>query len=244
MSKYASFTGLARRWPAAAVLFATVLLLAAPADAADGRFGFFGGLNIANLGQDAEQLGDDLAFQLEDALGGSWSATKVSKSAFGVGAYYVIQQSPTVGFQLEAQYIRRGVGYDITEASLGTLEGNFKLDRFEIPVLLRLTPGGGKATQAFFLVGPVVSIQTSANFEASAMGQSESTDAAETFKSASFGALGGVGLTIQAGPTSSVVLQARYCLGLTNVLDDPSGTYSARHSDFGFFAGMEFALVD
>jgi hypothetical protein len=226
------------------MLLLVSVVLVSPAHSVQGRLGFFGGLNVANLGQDADELGDDLASELQTQLGGSWSSSKESKFGLGLGMYYFLRLKPSVGLQVEAQYVRRGVGYDITEASTGTVDTHFKLDYFEVPVLLRLTPPTSGPVEALFLVGPVIGFQASADLRASAMGQSNSEDVSDAFNSVSFGALGGVGMSILVGGQAHIVLQGRYFLGLTNVLDDPSGTYSARPNDFGFFAGMEFGIGD
>jgi len=248
MAKRIPPRGSARHVLLTACVVAGALALATAAQAAGGKFGFFGGLNIANMGGDAEAFGQALAIGLETEVGGSWSSSKGSASGMGFGLYYYIPSSPTLGFQIEAQYIRRGVKFDLTGTNVtgvpGQITGDtkFKLDRFEIPLLLRFSPATEGSVQAMILLGPVFSFQASSDLEASFMGQSMSGDASDAFKSTTFGALGGVGMTIRAGETSAVVLQARYYLGLSNAFDDPSGTFDSKHGDFGFFAGMEFGI--
>ncbi|MDD5707873.1 MAG: hypothetical protein PHR35_18295, partial [Kiritimatiellae bacterium] len=51
--------------------------------AAEGRFGFFGGLNIANMGGDMEDIGNALAADLEDDLEIDVNLEKSSKTGLG-----------------------------------------------------------------------------------------------------------------------------------------------------------------
>jgi hypothetical protein len=153
---------------AAIALTVGVLALAGVGDAAaEGRFGFFGGLNIANMGGDMDQIGDGLAADLADEFGGSWSASKGSKTGIGFGAYYCLALSPTLGLQIEGQYMNRGVAFDLSGPSADA-EAKLKLNYFEIPVLLRLSPGPGMDGRLVFLAGPVFGFNSTADFEVEA----------------------------------------------------------------------------
>lgn len=215
-----------------------VISLANMGDAtAQNRWGLFGGVNIANMGGDMDEFGDDLAAGLEDQLGGDWTSSKRSTTGLGFGAYYFLPTSPTLGVQFEGQYIRRGVGFDISNTDID-VDTTFKIDYFEIPVLLRISPGTGQSARVVFLVGPVIGFKTGADLAVSALGEEASTDVGEGFKSTAFGAIGGVGLSV--GNTTTFMLQARYYLGLSNTLDDD--TMSSKSGDFGVFAGVEFPI--
>ncbi len=231
-------SGVSRVVGAGLVLGALMLASPAPA-AAQARWGFLGGANFASMGQDMEQLGDDFATELEFLLGGDWSATKTSSTGLGLGAYYVLPSSPTLSVQFEAQYVQRGVGFDFASGAQ-TADTAFKLDYIEIPILLRLSPNPASTTRAVFLVGPVIGFNVGADFEASGAGGSSSVDVSEGFATTTFGAIGGLGLNVQTGGTSSLLLQARYYLGLANALDDE--VYTSKSGDFGVYVGMEFAL--
>lgn len=227
---------------AMALLAACAVVMLAGADdaAAQGRFGFFGGLNFANMGGDMDDAGDELAAELEAEFGGTWTAEKAAKTGLGVGAYYFVPSTPTLGFQIEAQYIRRGVKFDITGGG-EEAEAGLKLDYFEIPLLLRISPGAEDSdARLVFLVGPVIGFKAGADLEVEVGGQSASTDIGDEFKSTTFGALGGVGVTVATGENAAFLLQARYYLGLSNALDDED--FSSKSGDFGFFAGMEFGF--
>ncbi|MBE0567621.1 MAG: PorT family protein [Krumholzibacteria bacterium] len=231
--------GMRCAWVLAAV--AALALAGAGEAAAQGRFGFFGGLNFANMGGDMDDVGDELAADLEAELGGDWTAEKGSKTGLGVGAYYFVPRSSTLGFQIEAQYIRRGVKFDIASGG-NEAEVSLKLDYFEIPLLLRLSPGAESDARLVFLLGPVIGFKAGADMEVEADGESMSADLGDEFKSMTFGAIGGVGLTVATGENSAFLLQARYYLGLSNALDDDE--FSSKSGDFGFFAGLEFGLGD
>ncbi|MFO7610762.1 MAG: porin family protein [Candidatus Krumholzibacteriia bacterium] len=225
-----------------AVLAACTVLMLAGADdaAAQGRFGFFGGLNFANMGGDMDDVGDQVAADLETQFGGTWTAEKAAKTGLGFGAYYFVPRSPTMGFQIEAQYIRRGVKFDIASGG-EEAEVGLKLDYFEIPLLLRISPGAADSdARLVFLVGPVIGFKAGADLEVEADGQSETTDIGDGFKSTTFGALGGIGVTVATGENAAFLLQARYYLGLSNAMDDEE--FSSKSGDFGFFAGMEFGF--
>jgi hypothetical protein len=229
--------GMRCAWMMAAI--AALALAGAGEAAAQGRFGFFGGLNIANMGGDMDDAGDQIAAELEAEFGGDWTADKGSKNGLGFGAYYFVPRSPTLGFQIEAQYIRRGVKFDITSGG-DEAEASLKLDYFEIPLLLRISPGAESDARLVFLVGPVIGFKTGADMEVEAEGESMSNDLGDEFKSTTFGAIGGVGLTVETGENSAFLLQGRYYLGLSNALDDED--FSSKSGDFGFFAGLEFGL--
>ncbi len=213
-----------------------VLALVGAGDAvAEGRFGFFGGLNIANMGGDMDAIGDDLA----DEIGGSWSAAKGSKTGIGFGGYYCLSLSPTLGLQIEGQYMNRGVAFDLSGPGVSG-EAKLKLNYFEIPVLLRLSPGPGMDGRLVILAGPVFGFNSTADFEVESGGLSGTTDMSDDIKSTTFGALLGIGFNVAMGETSAFLVQARYYLGLANALDDPD--LSSKSGDIGFFAGLEFGL--
>lgn len=224
----------------AACLALGVLMLAGPGRAdAQSKWGFLAGANFANMGGDMEQIGDDFAAELEFLLGGDWSASKGTSTGLGLGVYYVVPASPTVSVQIEGQYVQRGVGFDFSDSNQ-TADTAFKLKYIELPILLRYCPNPDSTTRAVFLVGPVLGFGVGADFEASGAGGSSSVDVSDGFAALTFGALGGVGLSLQTGQTSSLLLQARYYLGLSNALDDEE--YSSKAGDFGVYVGMEFGL--
>lgn len=223
-----------------------VLLMAVSVQAQEksaNRAGFFIGLNFANQGGDMEMAGDMLAAELEAELGGSWSSSKGANMGWGLGGFYTIQTSPTFGVQIEGQYIRRGTKLDLKGSDGFTtlsLETEFQLNYFEIPLLARFSPSPDAKFRPVFMAGPVIGFKTGANLNMSIEGESESESISEGYKSTTFGLLGSLGFSAQVGETSYLTAQARYYHGLTNPLDDDE--IEAKSGDFGIFVGMEFLL--
>lgn len=77
----------ALRMIGAGVVLGSVMLASPGQAVAQARWGFLGGANVATMGQDMEQLGDDLATELGFLLGSDWSASKTSSTGLGLGAY-------------------------------------------------------------------------------------------------------------------------------------------------------------
>jgi hypothetical protein len=232
------------------ILAVTVLVLIAGMAghaAADNRGGFYLGLNFANQGGDMEQVGRDLGRELEAEIGGNWATSKGSITGLGLGGYYLIEHTPTVGFQVEAQYIRRGTKLTLDGTGIPaavppnvSMDALFKIDYLEVPLLVRFSPSPEAKFRPIFLLGPVIGLKVGANLEMKANGLSESNDISDGYKSLNLGFLGGVGFAARVGETSSLVVQARYFLGMSNTLDD--AVYEASSQDFGIFAGMEFPV--
>jgi len=219
----------------------TLLFLSAWATAVhagDGYFGFQGGIVLANMGGDMEQVGQDLAEELENEFGGDWTASKESRTGFVGGLTYTKMFKPTVGIQIEGMYASRGVKFDLATSGLA-IDTQLKLNYLEFPILLRYAPSPEARTQIVLLVGPVVGFETSSKIAVSALGQSQDTDL-EGVKSVAFGATGAVALRFAVGEKNALLLQARYHLGLSNAIDDPQ--YSTSANDLMFLAGMEFPL--
>jgi len=223
------------------------IIFAGPA-AGQNRFGFFGGINIANQGGDMEEVGNMLAQEFETQFGGTWDSEKSSSTGFGLGLSYFIQTSPTFGIQIEGQYIRRGskiqtAGRDLTTAGIPSslvVTTTFKLNYFELPALVRYSPSPEANVRPVFLAGPVIGIKTGANFDVEVGGSSQSVDASSGYQDYNVGLIGAIGMDIRAGENTHILLQARYYLGLTNPIDDP--TIEAKSGDFGLFAGLEFPI--
>lgn len=216
------------------------LLLLAPAAsyAGSGIWGFYGGLNIANMGGDMEKFADELADELENTVGGTWSTRKTSRTGLALGASYAFVLSRTVGLQVEASYVSRGTSLDFDESQGVEFHSSFELDYLEIPLLLRLDVSPEADVSLVLLLGPVVGFRVGADYALESGSNDASLDAGEAFTGTSFGMEFGMGARISAGETTSFLLQARYFQGLTNILD--SDVYSSKPGDFMLLAGMEF----
>jgi hypothetical protein len=120
------------------------------------------------------------------------------------------------------------------------VKATLKLDFVEIPVLAQVTPQTGSRVRPTFLLGPVLGIRASSNLKAEGPGGAISTDVSEGMKSAYFGGLVGAGMKVQTTAKSSLLVQARYQLGFSNVIDDPD--LSFKPQDFSFLVGYSFGI--
>jgi hypothetical protein len=202
-----------------------------------------GGMCLANLGGDAELFGQDLADGLSSEIGGVWTAEKKMRMAydFGVGLGYEASES-VLGGAIEAHYVSRGTKWNLTEVSATGVQvkTTFKLDYVEIPFLAQVSPQTGGRARPVFLLGPVLGIRASSSLKAEGPGGSVSTDVSEGMKSTYFGGLVGAGLKVRTATRSSFLVQARYQLGLSNVIDDPD--ISFKPQDFSFLIGYSFGI--
>jgi hypothetical protein len=86
-------------------------------------------------------------------------------------------------------------------------------------------------------VGPQVSFLASSTLDVTWIGHSESDEISSAVNSTDFGLTGGVGIDV-----SQFLLEARYDMGLTNVLKDTAGgdLISVKNSTFLIAAGYRF----
>ena len=190
-----------------------LLSLAAPALAAGPEFYLLGGVALANLGGDAELLGNAFAAELDIQAGGSWQSTKKSRMGMDVGGGMRYGRSDVIGGAVELRYATRGVKYDLREVSGSGVSATetLKLNYVEMPVLLEWTPAVSGSVQPLFVAGPVFALKASAKATTQALGQSDTQDfPSGTIKSAAFGGLVGAGIKIKAASSSSILLQARF----------------------------------
>jgi hypothetical protein len=202
-----------------------------------------GGMCLANLGGDAELFGQQLADGLGADIGGVWTAEKKMRTGFdfGVGLGYEAPSS-VVGGAIEAHYVTRGTKWNFTEVSVTGIQvkTTLKLDYVEIPFLAQVSPQTGSRVRPVFLLGPVLGIRASSSLKAEGPGGTISTDIGDGMKSTYFGGLVGAGMKVQTTAKSSFLVQARYQLGLSNVIDDPD--ISFKPQDFSVLLGYSFGI--
>jgi hypothetical protein len=218
-------------------VLAAVLLLFLPCRASAGKDVYIlGGVSLANLGGDAELFGQALAATLESQAGGSWTSDKKMRSGFDFGLGFGYSKDSPWGAAGEVHYVQRGAKWDLAEVTGSgiLLHTTMKLDYVEIPLLLRVTSQSTAKTRPFFVLGPVLGIRASSKFEVSGFGSASSQDLSG-MKSTYWAGLIGAGAQIRLGERSALLLQARYQLGFSNLVDDP--TFSTKPQDFAFLAG-------
>nr|WP_321228099.1 porin family protein [uncultured Psychroserpens sp.] len=176
------------------------------------KFGAKAGLNIANIGGDAEDT---------DAL-----------TSFHLGGVAEIVISEKFSVQPELLYSAQG--YKSEESFEGiTIESKLKLDYINIPIMAKYYVAEGFSVEA----GPQVGFLLSANSENEGGGESEDVDVKDSTSGIDFGVGLGVGYKMDSGLNFS----ARYNLGLSNVYDgEGSDDYSIQNNVFQISVGYFF----
>ena len=191
-------------------LLAVLILMLAAAGASEAGvldFGIKGGLNIAGLRGDTDELT-------------GW------KTGFAGGVSLDWGITPLFGLQPELLYVQNGA----TE-KLGSLEWNFKVNYFQIPLLAKVDLPVGGALIPVLYAGPYVGILLDSKMTISE-GSNEATVGLEDW-TASYdtGFAFGAALEYAAGP-GKVTIEGRYNLGLTE-LDEGIGAGLTGDPDIG-----------
>jgi len=202
------------------------LLVAVPLHAQT-TIGVKGGLNVSDISTDIPDI----------------ESVKESKTGFVGGAYVNLPLGSTFAIQPEALYSQQG--FKGTDPDLAGYEAQFKINYFQIPVLLKAQFPSGTIRPAVY-AGPVVSFESSCKFGVSAEGQSAEIDCDQADvgdrKTTDFGGAFGANLDWFVGPVV-VTVDARYLLGLTNLNDDPNAPdESVKNRVWQFMAGVGLPL--
>lgn len=199
-------------------------------------FGARAGLNISNLSFDP-----DIPSQI----------TKSSRTGFKFGAMAEIAFIPMLAVQIEPMYTTGGCELSgplfVNGFTLVNGKATYKVSVLEIPILLKFKIPVAGSIMPYAFVGPNVAFVMSSKeldeptgFNSSETDQKDNT--ASTLFSLDFG--GGVGFKVT--PLTVVMLDVRYSLGLSNMLNDKgkqsSGQTSVKTSGFQVVAGVMFGL--
>lgn len=170
--------------------------MAAPSFAG-GKIGFGGkaGLNLAKFwGTDAGGAGN--------------------RTGFAIGGYIDLPFSPNIAFHPEVMYWQGG-----TSADFGSVDGTFKMDYVQIPVLFMFrVPSEGSEVVPMFYIGPSFGVKMGAKVKASAGGQSGEMDI-ENAKSLDVAIAFGGGAEVTMG-ANKLTLDLRYTLGVTKAFEE------------------------
>lgn len=195
------------------------------------KFGFRGGLNMANISEDL--FGGELMFDV-DGLPITLQMDQGMRTTFGFGGFAEFWLSPMFALQLNFMYNNKGVKItgDIDETIqglnvTGTVEDVIKLSYLSFPVLAKIAFGQSGSAQPYLIFGPEIGILLSAkevaSVEVSALGQSFSDEAEADIKdgteSVEFALNFGAGLTIPLG-SIEMFIDGMYGLGLSNIIKD------------------------
>ncbi len=202
---------------AAAVVL--VLLLSLPAFA--GGFKFFFGPAITNLSYTEDY----------DPF------TKKSMLQFAGGAGFELDFMPNFGMEIDVLYAPGGAKFEYDVPGFGMVTGTFKGYGVSVPVLLKVSFLQG--TTPYVLAGGSLAYTMSQNFDIKYPGGSDSEDLTEDVNrfqyAAQFG--GGVKFALMG---MTFFVEARYVLGLSNLMKDPDPGESAKYQNIFIFAGISF----
>ncbi len=211
------------------------------------KVGAKAGINISRIsysgdGETIEMIKDNIAV--------------LTSTTYGIYLNYSI--IPLLSLQVEGNYDPRGNKFDPDFYnylySLGSkksytdfaFDGEIsdRLNYLTFPVML-------KAKLAFFHVeaGPYLGfllnakqvIKGSATVSGQTMSIDEEADSKDYYKSTDFGIAAGAGVTFNLGP-AQLMAGARYMMGMTNILKEPSANESSKHQVITLFAGVAIGL--
>jgi len=210
------------------------LFIALPAGA-QVKLGVIGGVNLANLnGKDVD--GEKIDFS--------------SRTAFGVGGVLDIGLSENISLRFAPMYLQKGGEFTTTDPDLDTATFAFKGGYLEVPALLKIALGAS-SIRPYLMAGPTIGFNLSSKLKFSVPGISAEVDAKKITKGADFGLAFGAGVSFPAG-TSSIFVEGRYALGLTDIAREGilefmgeeivSGDAEVKTRGFQIMAGIAFPL--
>ncbi|MDT8370353.1 MAG: porin family protein [Longimicrobiales bacterium] len=192
---------------------ALLLAMAAPASA-QRVIGFHGGLNISDLGADANAS---------------------TETGANIGASILFPLSGRLGLHLEASYSEKGA-----EADGGSDQGEISLDYLEFPVLLRYgfpTPGN----IGFHVYGGgALSFELDCELSGGGISDVDCKDVGFDTNTTDFGLMAGAGLDYGVGAGIDLVLDAFYNYGLRDI--DDSTNDDVKNRTFTIRAGVAVPL--
>ncbi|MCD4846801.1 MAG: PorT family protein [Candidatus Aegiribacteria sp.] len=202
------------------VILAVIAVLPASAQIS---LGVLGGLNIANLDMDEGDMGD---------------AEFASRTVFGFGGILDYSISENIALRLEPMYLQKGAdividGYDD--------QFIVKLSYFEVPMMFKYSFSGDNINP-YIMAGPSIGFLLEAKTEVIVSGVSEETDIKDETSNIDFSLGFGAGVSLPMG-TNSIFVDARYALGLTNIVDDPDAPDDdVKNKGIQIFAGISFPV--
>ena len=210
--------------------FATLVLAMAQPDSTEAQSGYIGlkaGFVTSDVSTDRATSGEEL---------GETSR----RNGFSGGVVAGLRINPRVSVMAEGLYSQKG--FMITEADV---DGSFKIDVIEIPVLANLHLGseGARVSPRLF-AGPWVSFEASCNIEVGPLeaGCDEGEEGNER-KKTDYGLLVGAALDIVSVGPVTLTADARYNAGFRNIDDSANvGNLNVKTRGFTFSAGVGIPL--
>lgn len=202
------------------VFLAVITVLPASAQV---NLGVLGGLNIANLNLDEGDMGD---------------AEFASRTVFGFGCVLDYDLSQNIALRLEPMYLQKGANIE-WEGIVG--EFFVKLSYFEVPLMFKYSISNDNINP-YIMAGPSIGFLLEAKTEDSSSGVSVETDIKDETSNIDFSLGFGAGVSVPMG-NNSIFVEARYALGLANIVDDPEvPDNDVKTKDIQIFAGFTFPI--
>ena len=178
--------------------------------------------------------GDDKDFVFETATD-TFLVEPSTKMGINFGLWLQYKLSPQFAIQPEVLYVSKGAKYEE-----GTDKVTIKANYIQVPVLFKyLIPTNGKISPNIF-AGPFLGFKASAKAKYET-GAGESEEDLDDAKSTEFGVTFGGGIDIAAGEKGVITLDARYDLGMSNVIKEVEGVQNkVKTTNIGFFIGYGF----
>jgi hypothetical protein len=194
--------------------FALGLMLAAalPVQAASKWAGFKGGLNMADISSD-----DD--------------ADTDFRNGFSGGGFFGMGIGESFGVQLEGLYVMKGAKGEVAGD-----DATAKIDYLEFPVLFVAKFPAGETLGFNVFGGPTFGFNINSELEVDG---SDTLDLSDDTKSFELGAAIGAGLEFLL-ESFSIVVDARYTLGATEIYDEDSA--DDKNRGIGIMGGVSFPI--
>lgn len=181
------------------------------------QLGVKAGVNLANLG------GNDAPDNSE------------TRTGFSGGAFFMYQFSEMFAVQPELLYSMKGAtekGSIDFEGTSYNYDAEYKLDYFEIPLLLKfIIPLKGSGVKPALFAGPSIAFNMSAKTKVESGDESFEEDI-EDVKSTDFGLVFGGGLGFPVG-NGELGVDIRYILGLSTI-DDSADSFDVKNGVLNF----------
>ena len=193
----------------------SILLVPRPATAQ----GIFGGVHGG--------MGSTTLSNLRNAIDFGGPVDIERRTGVVIGPFIAFPMNETVALQVEALFVTKGA-----TPTDGTNELKIRLAYVDVPVLLRLTRPS--IQRFYFLLGPSFNVNIDAK-TIDVIPTGVEQDIKDTIRNAELSVVVGAGVTVR-----SVLVEARYSAGLTDIVDDPDITAPVRNRGVAILVGVRF----
>jgi Outer membrane protein beta-barrel domain len=156
-----------------------------------------------------------------------------SKTGFTVGGFADIGVSKVVSIKPGVRYIMKGYTF---QNQLGSYTESYSY--IEVPLMIKAKIPLNQV-KPYFEAGPTISMQLSANGEATNNGQVQTEDNTAFYNTIDFGLYFGSGVEFRVAPNMDLFTGFGYGFGLTNI---SKGTTKVNNNGFQMNTGVKFGL--